>query len=379
MNQNSNRIRSVGKQTYGHDNIDIYYWGENTWLDIGDYCSISGHILVYLGGNHRIDWATTYPFGHVNKNTFNMFDGKGHPGTKGDVKIGNDVWIGTYVTIMSGVTIGDGACIACNSVVTKDVPPYGIAGGNPAKLIKNRFSDDIIKKFLYHKWWELDVSTINKISPLLCSDKFDILFETLEKLKKPMIDLENKINDLYRTPSDINEHIPTLIKFASECEHITEMGVRGIFTTWVFLGASPKKLVSYDLYNPSHYGSNIQDVYDVAESYGIDFKFVESDVLKVTIDQTDLLFLDTWHSYDQLKGELALHSSKVNKYIVMHDTTTYAHKNEALTSEHSEIVEVETGKGIWPAVEEFLASTTEWELLERHINNNGLTVLKRIK
>jgi acetyltransferase-like isoleucine patch superfamily enzyme len=97
--QNQDRIRNVGKHTYGTHNIEIYYWGEGTWLDIGSFCSISGHITVYLGGNHRTDWATTYPFGHINQGIFNAFDGTGHPGTKGNVTIGNDVWIGTSVTI----------------------------------------------------------------------------------------------------------------------------------------------------------------------------------------------------------------------------------------------------------------------------------------
>jgi acetyltransferase-like isoleucine patch superfamily enzyme len=182
--QNSNRIRSVGKHTYGSQNIEIYYWGEDTWLDIGDYCSISGHILVYLGGNHRTDWATTYPFGHINQEIFPDFNGEGHPQTKGNVTIGNDVWIGTHVTIMSGITIGDGACIANNSVVTKDVEPYSIIGGNPAKFIKNRFTDDIKNNLLKYKWWEFEPYIVNHISPLLCSNRFEELFEILENINK---------------------------------------------------------------------------------------------------------------------------------------------------------------------------------------------------
>ena len=378
MRENEHRIRSVGKHTYGIQNIDIYYWCEDTWLDVGSFCSISGHILVYLGGNHRIDWATTFPFGHLEKNIFTKFNGIGHPSTKGNVKIGNDVWIGTHATIMSGITIGDGACIACNSVVTKDVLPYSIVGGNPAKLIKMRFSDDIIKKLLKYEWWELSDNVINDISPLLCSNDFNKLFHKLENNKIFMYDLEKIVNTLYNTPSDINEHIPTLIKYSSECCHITEMGVRDINSTWAFLGTAPKNLISYDLHDPSHYGKNIQNVYEAATEYGLNFKFIQADVLKIKIDPTDLLFLDTWHTYNQLKSELYLHSDKVTKYIIMHDTTTYEYKDEPITSEHSENANY-TGKGLWPAIEEFLENNkTKWKLVERFTNNNGLTILKRI-
>jgi acetyltransferase-like isoleucine patch superfamily enzyme len=182
--QNQNRIRNVGKHTYGHHNIEIYYWGENTWLDIGNFCSISGHIHVYLGGNHRTDWATTYPFGHINQNTFSSFSGEGHPQTKGDVKIGNDVWIGTHVTIMSGITIGDGACIASNSVITKDVEPYSIVGGNPAKLIKKRFTDKTIETLLELKWWDMDDYSINQMTPYLCSSDFESYLQELINYKQ---------------------------------------------------------------------------------------------------------------------------------------------------------------------------------------------------
>ena len=133
-----------------------------------------------------------------------------------------------------------------------------------------------------------------------------------------MYDLEQIINQIYQTPSDINEHIPALIEYASECDHITEMGVRAITSTWAFLGAAPKKLISYDIQDPSTWGENIQDVKDTAGAYGIDFTFILADVLKIEIEETDLLFLDTWHSYKQLKSELNLHSSKVRKYIIFH-------------------------------------------------------------
>ena len=197
-NEHPDRIRSVGRFTYGINNIAIYYWnnGNNNqqgepvdecFLDIGDYCSISGHILVYMGGNHHHEWVSQYPFGHIHQNIFPNHNGKGQPYTKGGVKIGNDVWIGTAATIHSGVTIGDGAVIASNSVVVKDVEPYSIVGGNPAKFIKWRFDEDIRKKLLEYKWWELEPYIVNHISPLLCSSDFEQLFKVLEEIKNQTV------------------------------------------------------------------------------------------------------------------------------------------------------------------------------------------------
>ena len=98
-----------------------------------------------------------------------------HPKSNGDVIIGNDVWIGHESTIMSGVKIGDGAVIAANSVVVKDVEPYTIVGGNPAKVIKKRFSDDIINNLLELKWWDWSNEKINENLNILCSNNFDKL------------------------------------------------------------------------------------------------------------------------------------------------------------------------------------------------------------
>ena len=192
-----------------------------------------------------------------------------------------------------------------------------------------------------------------------------------------MYDLEQIVNQIYTTPSDINEHIPTFIEYASECDHITEMGVRAISSTWVFLGATPKKLVSYDMENPSHYGEDINVVYEVAKQYGLNYEFIQADVLKIEIEETDLLFLDTWHAYDQLKAELDRHNSKAKKYIIMHDTTSYEFRDEPLTSENTFEGEKSSGKGLWPAITEFLEENNNWELHKRFTNNNGITILKR--
>jgi len=172
----------VGKFTYGTENIRVFTWGEKANLIIGSFCSIAENVKIFLGGEHRTDWLTTYPFGHINQSIFNKFNGVGIPITHGDVIIGNDVWLCANITIMSGVKVGDGAIIANNSHVVKDVEPYTIVGGNPAKLIRKRFSDEIISKLLEIKWWNLDNNLINELSPYLSSGNFDLFIEKYNSL-----------------------------------------------------------------------------------------------------------------------------------------------------------------------------------------------------
>ena len=165
----------VGKYTYGHENIKIMSWGSDSKLIIGSFCSIADKVKIFLDGNHRIDWITTFPFTHIHQDIFKLDNKTDHPKSNGDVIIGNDVWIGHESTIMSGVKIGDGAVIAANSVVVKDVEPYTIVGGNPAKVIKKRFSDDIINNLLELKWWDWSNEKINENLNILCSNNFDKL------------------------------------------------------------------------------------------------------------------------------------------------------------------------------------------------------------
>ncbi len=172
----------IDRFTYGHENISIRQWGEGANLTIGSFCSIARSVTIFLGGNHRTDWITTFPFGHIYEDTIGKFDIKGHPSTNGDVIIGDDVWIGHGVTIMSGISIGSGAVIATNSNVVKDVGPYEIVGGNPAKKIKDRFSDELKERLLKLKWWELELEVIQNIAPILSSTpSVECLDELLEK------------------------------------------------------------------------------------------------------------------------------------------------------------------------------------------------------
>lgn len=117
---------------------------------------------IYLGGEHHTDWCTTYPFNAMLPEIWGDIDG-GIAATKGDVIIGNDVWIASDVTILSGVTIGDGAVIANGAVVTRDVAPYRIVGGVPAKEIKMRYSASAV-----NGWWNWPLEKIAEAVPLLC-------------------------------------------------------------------------------------------------------------------------------------------------------------------------------------------------------------------
>lgn len=122
----------IGKKTYGE--INVTDWSPlDTKLKIGSYCSIAPGVQFLLGGEHQIKSISTYPFKVRN------FGYEREAGSKGDIIIGDDVWIGTNAIVCSGVNIGQGAVIAAGSVVTKNVLPYAIVGGNPAKLIKWRF------------------------------------------------------------------------------------------------------------------------------------------------------------------------------------------------------------------------------------------------
>ena len=165
------------------------------------------------------------------------------------------------------------------------------------------------------------------------------------------------------TVSDINEHLPTLKQYAEECEHITEMGVRSVVSTWAFLAAKPKKLVSIDINE-----CPLDLVGSLTLMSNIDFSFRLGDTGNPAfiIEETDLLFIDTWHVYQQLKKEFKLHANKARKYIILHDTTTFGTHGESTGHD-----------GLWPAVEEFLEANTNWTLKERFTNNNGLTILSR--
>jgi acetyltransferase-like isoleucine patch superfamily enzyme len=156
---------SIGRFTYG--NPQFMLWSETERIQIGAFCSIADQVVIFGGGEHRVDWVTTFPL----RIAFDApLAGKdGHPASKGATKIGNDVWIGFRAMVLSGVTIGDGAVIGAGAVVTADVAAYAIVAGNPAKVIRYRFTSGEIEKLLSLRWWEWDTDKIKANISMLCS------------------------------------------------------------------------------------------------------------------------------------------------------------------------------------------------------------------
>ena len=174
-----NNYAQIGDWTYG--NLTVMRWNTNDKLIVGKYSSIGPDVSIIFGGNNRQDWITTSPLPAGTFQAYKKFPKakniKDFIYSKGEVKIGNDVWIGAKTIILSGSTIGDGVCIAAGSVVSGEIEPYSIVAGNPAKEIKKRFSEDIIKKLLTIKWWNFSDEKVNEYSDLLCSEKIEIFLK----------------------------------------------------------------------------------------------------------------------------------------------------------------------------------------------------------
>nr|WP_164116032.1 CatB-related O-acetyltransferase [Sphingorhabdus sp. Alg239-R122] len=165
----------IGAHSYG--GLEVRKFDDVTGLNIGKYCSFAAEVQVMLGGEHRHDWVTTYPFNVVDER-HSAFTG--HPASKGDVVIGDDVWIGREAIIMSGVTVGTGAVIAARALVVKDVPPYAIIGGNPAKLIKYRFDEKTIAKLLEIAWWDWPEDRVSNAMAYLLNTDIDAFLKAAE-------------------------------------------------------------------------------------------------------------------------------------------------------------------------------------------------------
>lgn len=176
----------VGDYTYYDDFEDVNNFEKNVKyhfdfigdkLIIGKFCMIaSGVKFIMNGGNHLTESISSYPFAIFGKDWSHAMNGKGYP-NKGNTVIGNDVWIGHNATIMPGIQIGDGAIIAANSTVVKNVAPYSIIGGNPSKEIKKRFNPAQIDELLKIQWWHWDIEKITKNVQQLTSENINSFLE----------------------------------------------------------------------------------------------------------------------------------------------------------------------------------------------------------
>jgi len=142
----------IGAHSYGLPNV--LYWDYKTKLVIGKYCSIAEGTTFLLGGEHRGDWVSTYPFSAFPKAWPSPSASIEHTISKGDIVVGNDVWIGHGAIILSGVTIGNGAIVGAGSIVTGDIADFAVVGGNPAKFIKFRFDEETRKRLSDSSWWD---------------------------------------------------------------------------------------------------------------------------------------------------------------------------------------------------------------------------------
>ena len=201
-----------------------------------------------------------------------------------------------------------------------------------------------------------------------------------------MSDIERKYNKLCITRSDIYEHLPTLARYGSECSHITECGVRSVVSSYAFAHALNNKKVNKLVQVDLDWHQNLDIFKKECISENINVIFYQQSDLECPLENTQLLFIDTWHVYGQLKRELERWNSHVSKYIIMHDTTVDEWYGETIRERMDAVAQSKTSgfpideirKGLWPAIDEFLHSHPEWRLKERFTNCNGLTILERV-
>lgn len=187
------------------------------------------------------------------------------------------------------------------------------------------------------------------------------------KFRRNDINIEEEYELACKCESDINEHLPTLKRYAAECPHITEMGTRYGNSTVAFMSAYPQKFISYDV-TPN---DRIEYLQMAAKDANINFEFRNENVEQTEIEETDLLFIDTNHHDIQLSNEFRLHAGKVKKYIILHDITSFGITGQGYWPGE--------GHGLWEAINPFLEKNKGvWAIAEKFENNNGLLVLQRI-
>lgn len=203
--------------------------------------------------------------------------------------------------------------------------------------------------------------------------------------------IEQRYNQLCMTRSDINEHLPIIFRYAMNCESILETGVRGVVSSWALSygllcnNSENKRILFNDISE-----CNIGEILDCLKDLNVNASFEWINNLNLNINERfDMVFIDTWHIYGQLKRELNKFAPITNKYIIMHDTTVDEIYGETIRWMGGEMVAVqqslETGipvdeilKGLGPAIQEFLDNNPDWILKEKFVNNNGLTILEKM-
>lgn len=160
----------MGRYSYGNPALRVYE-GDTAMAHIGAFVSIADGVVLVVGGNHRVDWVSTFPFRAVLGMPGAFRDG--HPATKGDIVIGNDVWIGRGATVLSGVRVGNGAVIGAEAVVTQDVRPFAIVVGNPAREVRRRFTDAQVEALQRISWWDWPITRIRDAIPMLSDGAID--------------------------------------------------------------------------------------------------------------------------------------------------------------------------------------------------------------
>jgi len=153
----------MGEASYG---FPVVHPAPGVRLHVGAYCSIADGVQIFLGSNHRTDWVSTYPFPAFFPEAQNIAN---HEVSRGDVRIGSDVWLCAGSTILSGVTVGHGAVVAAGAVVTRDVEPYAVVAGNPARMVRYRFDENTRQALLALAWWDWPVTEVRSVVHLLCS------------------------------------------------------------------------------------------------------------------------------------------------------------------------------------------------------------------
>jgi len=210
--------------------------------------------------------------------------------------------------------------------------------------------------------------------------------------------LIKKFRTMCNTASDINEHLPTLFRYAKQCNSAIELGVRGCVSSWAISAGllENKNGVKKRIFMNDSRECQIGELVDILEPLGIDVKYEWQNDLEIVFgadEKYDMVFIDTWHVYGQIKRELEKFSAVATKYIIMHDTTVdevdgetlreYGYNYQQAFGRATELA-AETGiprdeimKGMWFGIQEFLANHPEWFIKDRFFNNNGLMVLAR--